>query len=443
MSCFHINSSREEHDKSSSNNELELMKQRIESLESRTDGGDHGGFGNLMSRVSHLEETFQAAQEETQAEIKGSYQSVSGAWQTLTQVQKRMALLEGICRRQSEQLERAGKELLDLRNRQLELLDSDESLEERIERLEGGEITAPASRAVSRRGSLLGMSAPSGHFMTSSSSLATADLRRRRSSTTRPSIASGRAVKIVDVLDSEMDTNPLPEPRGPWTVHVSLVPTKEQQRPFEKDTVAYKRCLSRGLQRMVVVADQDAISFSEAISATFKTLLLGRPWEPLQARPLDATIGQDTLTIQPLDAGLAAKDFNAKFLRRNCAVCDGTGRMESLYIALRDDHLGWDFIRQQSVYLDGLESAWDSGSEEALDLGDAKGKFGGIIDAGSVQDDQIKKSEGAHRIVTAETLAKRRASIGFVDAESPQSKMARTSCQPERIELRRGVWTSL
>jgi hypothetical protein len=33
-----------------------------------------------------------------------------------------------------------------------------------------------------------------------------------------------------------------------WTVHISLLPSSSQPFPFEKDTAAYKRCLSRGKQ---------------------------------------------------------------------------------------------------------------------------------------------------------------------------------------------------
>src|SRR5690606_24810056 len=41
-----------------------------------------------------------------------------------------------------------------------------------------------------------------------------------------------------------------------------------------------------------------------------------------------------------------------------CAVCDSSGKMESLYIAMQSDTLPWRFLRQSPVYIDGLEACW-------------------------------------------------------------------------------------
>lgn len=51
-------------------------------------------------------------------------------------------------------------------------------------------------------------------------------------------------------------------------------------------------------------------------------------------------------------------DYDVNFLKENCAVLDGCGRIEDLYIAMVDDTITWAELRELEPFLPGLESAW-------------------------------------------------------------------------------------
>ncbi|KAF2969664.1 hypothetical protein GQX73_g3944 [Xylaria multiplex] len=155
------------------------------------------------------------------------------------------------------------------------------------------------------------------------------------------------------------DTNPNEsQARALWTPHVSLSLTKTQPFPFEKDTNAYKRCLSRGLYQMVPVIGVDSESFNRAINKSFGSLLRGRAWAPLQARPCNEPGLEGLPMLRPLDPMLSGGPYDLEFLKQHCVVCDVTGKSESLYIAMTHDTFSWEFLRQSPCYLDGLEASW-------------------------------------------------------------------------------------
>jgi hypothetical protein len=143
-----------------------------------------------------------------------------------------------------------------------------------------------------------------------------------------------------------------------WTVHVSLLPTSSQPFPFEKDTTAYKRCLSRGLHQMVVVPDSDSHSFKVSIDQAFSIILHGRPWLPLVARICDAKNLRGLPMLRQLPTYLIGSDYNAEFLQHNCAVVDESGKILDLYIAMSEDTISWAELREITPFIPGLESAW-------------------------------------------------------------------------------------
>ncbi|CAK7208198.1 hypothetical protein SCUCBS95973_000022 [Sporothrix curviconia] len=153
-----------------------------------------------------------------------------------------------------------------------------------------------------------------------------------------------------------------------WTVHVSLMPTPTQPFPFERDTNAYKRCLSRGLHQMVAVSGTSAEAFEKAIDKAFGRILRGRKWTPLQALPCTAETLAGLPMIRPLDASLIDERCDLEFLRNHCAVCNTNGKIDSLYIAMRDKTLSWHSIRRLPIYLEGLEPCW--GFDMLLDAND-------------------------------------------------------------------------
>jgi hypothetical protein len=149
-----------------------------------------------------------------------------------------------------------------------------------------------------------------------------------------------------------------PEERNLWTVHISLLPESDVAFPFERDTVAYQRCLSRGLHQMVVINGHDAEAFNSAVSKAFERLLEGRPWMPLQARLCNAESLQGLPMLRRLDDSMIHGRYDKEFLRRHCGVCDSKGTIDSLYIAMRFHKLSWPRLRNAPVYMPGLEACW-------------------------------------------------------------------------------------
>lgn len=54
----------------------------------------------------------------------------------------------------------------------------------------------------------------------------------------------------------------------------------------------------------------------------------------------------------------AFSDYDVNFLKKHCAVLDGFGRIEDLYIAMTEDTITWVEMRELEQFLPGLESAW-------------------------------------------------------------------------------------
>ena len=75
-------------------------------------------------------------EEEAEMQLKGSYQNSSAAWEVIEALQERIKVLETYCQLCREQMVNMRGEVKELVNRQLELMDGEESLEERVGRLE-------------------------------------------------------------------------------------------------------------------------------------------------------------------------------------------------------------------------------------------------------------------------------------------------------------------
>lgn len=210
-----------------------------------------------------------------------------------------------------------------------------------------------------------------------------------------------------------------------WTVHVSLLPTASQPFPFEKDTTAYKRCLSRGLHRMVAVGGTDSESFVTAVTKTFGALLQGREWAPLEAQLCDAETLEGLPMLRPLNPALVGRDnYNLDFLCKHCAVCSPKGKAESLYIAMLSDTFSWRFLRSSPCHLEGLEAAWE---------------FDSVLD----RNDAIDGDDGASAgdMLTPLPTLKRTASTSFGSAtatepsDASRTKVARTVCVPVPMDM--------
>lgn len=193
-----------------------------------------------------------------------------------------------------------------------------------------------------------------------------------------------------------------------WTVHVSLLPTSTQPFPFERDTNAYKRCLSRGLHQMVAVNGTSADAFEEAIQRAFGKTLRGRRWAPLQALPCTAERLAGLPMLRPLDPSLVDERCSLDFLRNHCAVCDSNGKIDSLYIAMRDKTLSWHSIRRLPTFLEGLEPCWNY--DVLLDQNDREEDFLDLEADSNSSEDEVARRPPAGDIVATLPSLKRAAS---------------------------------
>ncbi|KAF7547831.1 hypothetical protein G7Z17_g7463 [Cylindrodendrum hubeiense] len=415
LSCFHVTSA-DAPSPGQNRAEIETVKQRLQALEDNADRTDHDRLCGVVGRISELEETVERSKEEALSEIKGSYRNSFAAWQLVEQLQKRMKDLEDLYQAQSQQIAKAGKEVEDLRNRQLELLDSDEILEERIEKLESSELL---------------LSPPQDPAPTDSSfdtlQLSTNATAEHQRQSKPPSFTPSRS-------SSSSGSS------RPWTIHISLMPSKEQPFPFEKDTTAYKRCLSRGLHRMVAVEGDDAQSFSEGVSRAFGSVLNGRSWMPLQAKLCDAEKLQGLPMLRPLEPRLAHGNYDRDFIRQHCAVIDANGKLDSLYIAMEHDTLSWKFLRRSPSYLEGLESSWEH--DVYLDQKDEKDPTV-LMDyfVGNYDDQQLATTVTASFTSLKRTVSEVSCSSALDETEGSRTKIPRT-CKSGRMELRRGLETA-
>jgi len=187
-----------------------------------------------------------------------------------------------------------------------------------------------------------------------------------------------------------------------WTVHISLLPTSEQPFPFEKDTAAYKRCLSRGLHRIIAIPDSDDSSFRTAVSRAFSEILRGRPWVPLVARICDAKNLRGLPMLRQLPDSLVDNEYNVNFLQENCAVTDESGKIIDLYIAMSEDTISWQELKEVSPFLGGLEEAWlydslldgpEDGTEAGNESAGGRPAAGDILQGWSPTNTRLKRKE--------------------------------------------------
>lgn len=341
QSCYHIKDRELTHQE----NEVERLRQRVNALEKQLDRDSHGELGGdlglIIKRLSELEDTVERNKEEAVTDIKGCYRNVSRTWQSIDQVAKRQKLQETFL---DERLDDHADSLARLDGRLDDLNDFSISTVERLEFLEEAE---PSISATSSRSSPPSKTISSEQSPDATSSTASRLMSERDDKITTNTSAFADMAEGLTTLTSD------------WTVHVSLLPSISQPFPFEKDTQAYKRCLSRGLHQMIAVNGRDSAAFISAVASAFGYLLKGREWAPLHARLCDKQPLAGLPMLRPLEPSLLAKEaYTHDFLSANCAVLTADGRIDSLYIAMRNENLTWDQLLAAPVCLKGLESSW-------------------------------------------------------------------------------------
>lgn len=342
-----------------------MLKQKIRALEERISrdsqlakAREEDATQALLVRISSVEEDVERSREDFGQEIKRAFSNSTLAWNSYQQLQKVAERHEKQAGHVLDRLTHVDAAIHRLNDRQLELQDADAYLEERIEYLqesldEKEELYRRRRNPRPRRRSTSDASRPAqpfGHPLGTTRRLDTSSVNQRVVPVLSDTPSGGTA-------PAHITTN---QAKGIWTVHISLLPHATVPMPFERNTNAYQRCLSRGLLQVVPIRGRSAEAFRAAVDRTFGSLLKGRPWMPLQAELCNAEPLQGLPMLRPLEPHLIDAIYDADFLRKNCAVCDANGMMESLYITMREPHaLSWHAVRRAPVLTEGLEDAWE------------------------------------------------------------------------------------
>lgn len=422
QSCYHVP---EKDATASQRREVEILEEKIQLLEERLDRERQGGTSDIVGRLGRLEESLDNTRAETNAEFKNTYRGMGGLWHGLGLLQTRAPYYD-------DQIEALVDEADRMRNRLVDIDDASMQLEDRVESLEKTAIPPGSMLSRRRRAS----TPPSVAFECSSEQVA-------NTSSFVPVQLVRLEMPSLSVIPAHVQSfrrrvSSVGFGVPSWTVHISLLPSSSQPFPFEKDTVAYKRCLSRGLHRVAAIPDTDAHSFKKTVSEAFAEILRGRPWRPLVARICDAKNLRGLPMLRQLDESMANCDCDYSFLQTNCAVTDDGGKIIDLYIAMTNDTISWRELKEAKTYLGGLETSWIY--DPFLD--------GPCIDNDAEvqdQDTHLEKRPAAGDILTTwppsnvglkrkESDISRTPSFSSSDEENPRGKIRR-QCSGANIEV--------
>ncbi|RAL58435.1 hypothetical protein DID88_005140 [Monilinia fructigena] len=327
---------------SSDKEEINALKLRVGALEEELDRERRIGRGSLFDRLIRLEELVEKGNSEREVDIRNVHRGIGGLWQNVELLNKRTPYYD-------DRIEGLVDEVHRIHARMIEIDDASMRVEDRVDALEN--ISARIHMTPKRSRRRKASTPPATNMdVTIEGSIKRGGLLE---DFTVPlnGCASGQEFLERDLSGDRCGTHS-------WTVHISLMPTSFQPFPFEKDTVAYKRCLSRGLHRKIVVPNTSSDSFKEAVNSAFASILRGRSWQPLVAKICSIGNFRGLPMLQRLATQPISTYYNSDFLKKHCAVLDGCGKIEDLYIAMNEFTVTWAELRELKPFLPGLESAW-------------------------------------------------------------------------------------
>lgn len=428
QACYHAS---EKEARSVERQELDAMQEKInllqEQLDQRLDEERYGSRAQLVARVGLLEETLEQRNADRDAEMKNVYRQLGGLWQNVGQIQRRTPHYDDHIERLEDNVERMRTQFIDIE-------DSSMKLEDRVESLENASTPISSLRSRRRRASTP-PSLAADSVLEDELKFEDNDTANQRvplhiiTSEEFPHIQSFRE-RVASVGSGSQA----------WTVHISLLPTSSQPFPFEKDTAAYKRCLSRGLHRVVIIPDTDDHSFRTAVSEAFSEILRGRPWQPLVARICDAKNLRGLPMLRRLSEWLVDSEYDVSFLQRNCAVTDESGKIIDLYIAMSNDTISWAELKEVSRLHSGLEASWiyDPFLDGPCDEGDMPNSASvdsGIPDRRPAAGDILTTwSPTSTRLKRKGSEISRTSSFGSATDEDPRAKLRR-QCTGASVEV--------
>jgi hypothetical protein len=182
------------------------------------------------------------------------------------------------------------------------------------------------------------------------------DSRRRSSMSLTPLVeaeASQRPWPSVEKISSEPIRAQI-ENVDEWDVRIILVPSKSMQFAYSVDSVAYRRCQTRGFHQDLHLPDRTSQTFVKRVEASFTTIIRLRPWMPMQC------LRSSDMSICPLrDAQLNPALWDYELLEQYCLAHDKAQGGEVVYIALQNDELTWAEIRSLPRIFGSDESCWE------------------------------------------------------------------------------------
>ena len=424
QACYHVP---EKEASSVERHELEALREKINLLENELDRERHGGRGGMVDRLSRLEELVDKRGTELDQEFKNLYRGIGGLWHNVGVLNKRTPYYD-------DHIEGLVDDVQRLRNRLIEFDDASMRVEDRVEALENSTSTLTTSFQGRRRKA---STTPSAIFdplsdnpIKSEEVVSESRIPLRIITTEEPPHIQSFRERVASVgSDSQA-----------WTVHISLLPTSAQPFPFEKDTAAYKRCLSRGLHRVIAIPNSTSYSFVTSVSENFAEILEGRPWQPLVAKICDAKNLRGLPMLRQLDEHLLGSDYDYDFLQKHCAVVDEVGKILDIYIVMSEDTISWADLKTVTPFLAGLEASWNydsyldgpyvEGEDSGLDPNsgalDKRPAAGDILPTWSPSSTRLKRKESE---IT------RTASFGSSEGESSRVKMRRHTNASAGVEI--------
>ena len=399
QACYHVAVKEERPTEREEIEGLKLQVQRLEELlKQERDGTKH----KLTTRLGELEEHVDKCKTEMESEVKTAYRGIEGLWHNVATLQRQARQQDDRIDALADAHQATQDDVQALQKRVIEVDDASMLLEERLDSL------TPPLNPTKVRSKRKGSPPSTGN-----------EKREDTMNETQP-------------IDNDVVSKS-------WTAHVSLLPQASQPFPFEKDTLAYKRALSRGLHRIIVIPGPDSQSFTQKISSEFAPLLKGRRWMPLVAKICDAENLRGLPMLRQLpSAQLDESLYDLEFLKNNCATLDVNGNILDLYIAMCEDAFSWAELLRSPPVVEGLEACWkfdmildgtprlDDETQTAKDLSDEslntdeKPSAGDLIRTWSPPATKLKRNASA-----ISTNLSRSPSFGAAEGETKRSKPTR------------------
>jgi hypothetical protein len=156
----------------------------------------------------------------------------------------------------------------------------------------------------------------------------------------------------------ELPIRTSPTQLASWDVKIVLVPSRDAECAFQVDTVAFRRCQTRGFLQDIHLKDKSSQTFTFAVESSFTAILRRRLWMPLQC------LDSQKLSLQPLDATyLKPSSWDFALLEAQCLAHNKGYGGDVIFIALKDESLSWEDIRNLPTTFGSDETCWDHDDE--------------------------------------------------------------------------------